>query len=148
LPWFVRSVLSGTCGTAAMTAAYGLERRLRERSGPMDYDDSIVPGQIVVSILHLPHVTRREEEELGLALRWSYGSAFGLWHGLLRRRVCGEPLATGLFLTTLMSATLTMFPLLGRTPPPWRWPRGFLASSFFTHFVYAGTVGAVDDALR
>jgi hypothetical protein len=28
--------------------------------------------------MHLPHVTAREDHELGLLLRWSYGSAFGL----------------------------------------------------------------------
>jgi hypothetical protein len=27
--------------------------------------------------MHLPHVTDREDQELGLALRWSYSSAFG-----------------------------------------------------------------------
>ena len=74
-----------------------LERRLRpSHHGPLDYDDSLVPGQIVASIMHLPHVTAREENELGLALRWSYGSAFGLWHGILHRRF-GEPWASALF---------------------------------------------------
>ncbi len=90
LPWPVRSVLAGTAGTTALTLSYKLEHRLRpSRSGPahpLDYDDSLVPGQIVASIMHLPHVTDREENELGLALRWSYGSAFGLWHGILYRR--------------------------------------------------------------
>ncbi|HEX8975502.1 MAG TPA: hypothetical protein VF781_03225 [Solirubrobacteraceae bacterium] len=147
-PWPVRSVLAGAAGTAALTLAYAVERRLRgRRRRPLDYDDSLVPGQIVVSILHLPHVTDREEDELGLALRWSYGSAFGIAHGLLRRRL-PEPLATGAFGAILMSATLTMFPLLGRTPPPWRWPPGFLATSLTTHAVYAATVGCTDDRLR
>lgn len=144
----VRSLLAGAAGTAALTLSYAVERRLRgRRRRPLDYDDSLVPGQIVVSILHLPHVTDREEDELGLALRWSYGSAFGIAHGLLRRRL-PEPAATGAFGAILMSATLSMFPLLGRTPPPWRWPRGFLATSLATHTVYAVTVGLTDDRLR
>src|SRR5919108_1711051 len=90
LPWPVRSVLAGTAGTTAMTLAYAAERRLRSRAqGPLDYDDSLVPGQIVASVMHLPHVTGREEHELGLALRWSYGSAFGLLHGPPPRAVFG-----------------------------------------------------------
>jgi uncharacterized membrane protein YagU involved in acid resistance len=132
-----------------MTLAYAAERRLR-KSGtgvPLDYDDSLVPGQIVASIMHLPHVTDREEQDLGLALRWSYGSVFGLWHGILRRRV-GEPWASLLFGATLMSATLTLFPLLGRTPPPWRWPRAMLATSFGTHIAYVSAVAFVDDGIR
>jgi hypothetical protein len=143
-----RSVLAGTAGTAALTLSYALERRLRpDTTGPLDYDDSIVPGQIVVSVLHLPHVSARGDEEIGLALRWSYGSAFGIWHGLLRRRL-QEPWASLAFGATLMSATFSLFPLLGRTPPPWRWPRGFLATSCATHVAYVLAVAVTDDRLR
>src|SRR4029079_19348756 len=71
LPWPVRSVIAGAAGTTALTLAYATERRVRSRrSGPLDYDDSLVPGQIVASIMHLPHVTDREERDLGLTLRW------------------------------------------------------------------------------
>lgn len=54
-----------------------------------------------------------------MILRWSYGFAFGMLHGSLRRIVL-EPWAGAVFGGTLMAATLTLFPLLGRTPPPWR----------------------------
>jgi hypothetical protein len=141
-------VLAGTAGTAAMTLAYSAERRLRRRHrGQLDYDDSLVPGQIVAGIMHLPHVTAKEDRELGIALRWSYGSAFGLWHGLLRRAI-GEPRASAAFGATLMTATLTLFPLLGRTPPPWRWPPDVMATSVGTHVVYVGAVAAVHDGIR
>lgn len=147
LPWPVRSVLGGAAGTAALTLAYAAERRLRPGvSGPLDYDDSLVPGQIVAGILHLPSVTKREENDLGLALRWGYGSMFGLWHGVLRRRL-GEPVASAAFGATLMTATLTLFPLLGRTPPPWRWPPSVIATAFGTHAAYVGAVAAVDDQM-
>ena len=148
IAWPLRSVLAGTAGTATLTLAYALERRLRPRvHGPLDYDDSIVPGQIVASIMHLPHVTEREDHELGLALRWSYGSAFGLWHGTLRRRF-PEPWASALFGGTLMSATFSLFPLLGRTPPPWRWPVDVLATSIGTHVAYVAAVAVADDGIR
>ena len=148
LPWPVRSVLAGSAGTGALSLCYELGHRLEpRRSGPLDYDDSVVPGRIVASILHLHQVTGREAQELGLALRWSYGSAFGIWHGLLRQRV-REPWTSIAFGATLMSATLTMFPLLGRTPPPWRWPRRYLATSLATHAAYVAAVALVDDGLR
>ncbi len=130
-----------------MTLAYATERRLRSgRRGPLDYDDSLVPGQIVASIMHLGHVTAREDNDLGLALRWGYGSAFGLWHGVLRRRVA-EPWASAIFGGTLMSATLSLFPLLGRTPPPWRWPADVMATSFGTHVAYVVAVATMDDGI-
>src|SRR4051812_23006691 len=147
-PWTVRGVLAGAAGTGALTLAYRAERRLRPGvHGPLDYDDSLVPGQIVASIMHLPHVTAREEGELGLLLRWGYGSAFGIWHGALRHRI-PEPWAGVVFGATLMTATLSLFPLLGRTPPPWRWPRDVMATSVGTHVAYASAVAVVDDGLR
>jgi uncharacterized membrane protein YagU involved in acid resistance len=131
-----------------LTLAYEIERRLRRRAkGPLDYDDSLVPGQIVASVMHLAHVTAREEHELGTLLRWSYGSVFGVWHGALRRTM-PEPWASVSFGATLMSATLTLFPLLGRTPPPWRWPADVVATCFGTHVAYVSGVAAVDDTLR
>ena len=148
LPWTIRSVCAGAAGTAALTLAYAAERRLRRRHrGPLDYDDSLVPGQIVASVMHLPHVTAREEQDLGLLLRWSYGSMFGLLHGLLHRRI-GEPWASAAFGGTLMSATLSLFPLLGRTPPPWRWPLDVMATSIGTHVAYVAAVATADDAMR
>jgi hypothetical protein len=97
--------------------------------------------------MHLPHVMAREDRDLGLLLSWSYGSAFGLWHGALRRLV-GEPCASVGFGATLMTATLSLFPLLGRTPPPWRWPAGVMATSVGTHVAYVSAVAVVDDGLR
>jgi len=147
--WPLRSIIAGSAGTATMTAAYEAERRERGASkpGPLDYDDGLVPGQIVAGIMHLPHVTDTEERDLGLALRWSYGSAFGLWHGLLRRRL-PEPWAAAAFGATLMTATFTLFPLLGKTPPPWRWPADVLATSVGTHAAYVTAVALADDAAR
>ena len=142
----MRGLIAGVAGTGVLSLAYRLEHRLRSTRGPVDYDDSLVPGKIVASILDLRGVTAREEEDLGLSLRWSYGSSFGLFHGLLRRRL-SEPGATALFGASLVTLTFTMFPLLGRTPPPWQWPRGYLTTCLATHAAYAATVGLVDDRL-
>lgn len=146
IPWPIRSILAGTAGTAAMTLTYAAEHRLRRRRRSLDYDDSLVPGRIVASIMHLGHVTSREDDDLGLALRWGYGSAFGLWHGALRRRLA-EPWASIIFGGTLLGATWSLFPLLGRTPPPWRWPADVFLTCLGTHAVYVVTVATVDDAL-
>jgi hypothetical protein len=145
MPWPVRSFVAGAAGTAAMSLAYGIERRFRQGQQHLDYDDSLVPGQIVASVMHLPAVSDRQAAELGFALRWGYGSAFGIWHGVLRRFL-PEPWASVAFGATLMTATFSLFPLLGKTPPPWRWPADVLATSIGTHVVYVTTVAVVDDA--
>jgi len=147
VPWPIRSVCASAAGTAALTLAYAAERRIRGRAGPLDYDDSLVPGEIVAGVMHLPHVTARDERDLGLLLRWGYGSAFGLWHGALHRRL-PEPWAGAVFGGTLMTATLSLFPLLGHTPPPWRWPADVMATSIGTHIAYVTAVAVTDDGIR
>ena len=119
---------------------------MRRRSTSLDYDDSVVPGRIVAGVLDLHGLTDQEDLELGELLRWSYGSAFGLWHGVLRRAV-PAPVAATLFGTTLLGATFTAFPLLGRTPPPWRWPPDVIATAVGTHAAYTLAVAVVDGAL-
>ena len=144
IPWPVRSIMAGTAGTAALTLSYAAERRLRpRRRGPLDYDDSLVPGQIVASIMRLGHVTPREYQQLGTVLRWGYGSAFGLAHGLVRRWI-REPAASAIFAGTLMGATFSLFPLLGKTPPPWRWPADVIATSLGTHAAYVFVVASIN----
>ena len=98
----------------------------------LDYDDSVVPGQIVANILHLPAVTAKEAGDITIALRWSYGSAFGVAHVLLRKRL-REPLGESLFGSLLMTMTSAAFPLLGRTPSPWRWPLDVQVSAIGSH---------------
>ena len=148
LGWPIRSVLAGTAGTATLTAAYAAEHHVRTNiRGQLDYDDGLVPGEIVASVMHLRQVTHAQEHELGLLLRWSYGSAFGLLHGALRRAK-GEPVASVIFGSVLMTATFSLFPLLGRTPPPWRWPPDVLATSVGTHVAYVAAVAAADDGMR
>jgi len=141
-------VLAGTAGTATMTAAYAIEHQVRTKvRGQLDYDDGLVPGEIVASVMHLGQVTHKQEHELGTALRRSYGSAFGLLHGALRRAK-GEPTASVIFGGVLMTATFSLFPLLGRTPPPWRWPPDVIATSIGTHIAYVTAVAVADDGLR
>lgn len=148
IPWPVRGVIAGAAGTAGMTLAYATEHRLRRQvHGSLDYDDSLVPGQIVASVLRLGDVGAKGNAELGAALKWGYGSAFGLWHGALRRFL-PEPWASVAFGATLMSATFTLFPVLGRTPPPWRWDPDVLATSVGTHVAYVVAVALVDDVFR
>ncbi len=113
----------------------------------LDYDDSIVPGQIVARLLRLPEPEPREAKALTLALRWTYGPAFGIAHVLLRNRI-REPYASMAFGTALMTVTSVAFPLLGRTPVPWRWPVDAQISSIGSHTAYIVAASVVDNILR
>lgn len=159
IPWPIRGIIAGFAGTAAMTAVYSYLHAQRpgavgvpDADGiggkvGLDYDDTGVPGHIAENILHLPSLTARQAGELTLAIRWSYGSAFGIAHVILRSRL-GEPRATLLFGGALMTMTFSMFPLLGRTPPPWKWTGDSMVTCLATHAAYIGTAAATDDILR
>lgn len=176
LPWPIRGLAAGYVGVAAMSLTYYLQRRRRARqpakgtavgtsptgasamadgaqvsglASPvgLDYDDSVVPGQIVASILPLPERIAGHPGELTIALRWGYGSMYGLTHVYLRHRV-REPWASLGFGGALLIVTFTMFPLLGRTPPPWQWPIGVLRTALRTHTVYVLAVATTDELLR
>ena len=166
LPWLTRGLVAGFSGTAMMAAWYHLERTLRRghytgvatladgtpvqglwSDEGLDYDDSVVPGQIVANILNLPTPTNREAGLITLALRWTYGSAFGILHVLLRNRL-GEPKATLIFGAALGTMTSVAFPVLGRTPWPWKWPLDAQVSAVGSHVAYVVTAAALDNALR
>lgn len=165
-PWPVRSLVVGAVGTMAMTVAYWAERRVRAgkfrgakrladgrqvrgmaTDQGLDYDDTVVPGQIVANILHLPDAISSHPGEIAIALRWGYGSAFGFAHVWLRHRYT-EPTATLLFGGALMTVTFSMFPALGGTPPPWHWPKDVLLTSLGTHAAYVLASAITDDLTR
>lgn|GEM_PF-496510 len=159
IPWPIRGVVAGFAGTLAMSTVYAIAHYRRPGASGvvglagigghvgLDYDDSGVPGRIAENFLHLPVMTDRQAGEMTLAIRWSYGSAFGVAHVLLRSRI-REPFATTIFGGALMSMTFSMFPLLGKTPPPWKWPGDALVTSVVTHIAYITTAAVVDDVLR
>jgi hypothetical protein len=166
LPALPRALVAGAGGTAALATWYHATRRIRRdryigaailadgssveglwSEVGLDYDDSVVPGQIVAKLLQLPVPTSGQAKALALALRWSYGSAFGLVHILLRDRY-REPHATFAFGAILMTVALVGFPVLGGTPVPWRWPIDAQIASLGSHAAYIVTVCAVDNLLR
>ena len=166
LPWLSRGLVAGAAGTAAMATWYHVERRVRRgrytgvttladgtpveglfSHEGLDYDDSVVPGQIVASLLKLPEPTPRQAGAITLLLRWTYGSAFGIAHVWLRKRL-REPAASLLFGSVLLAVTSVAFPVLGRTPVPWRWPVDAQLSSIGSHSAYIITASALDNILR
>jgi hypothetical protein len=166
LPWWKRGLVAGASGTAAMAVWYHAERTLRRghytgvktladgtpveglwSDEGLDYDDSVVPGQIVAKLLHLPKPSNRQAGAITLALRWSYGSAFGILHVLLRNNI-REPYASMIFGTALATMTTVAFPTLGRTPWPWQWPLDAQISAIGSHGAYIVTASVLDNALR
>ncbi|GLZ44528.1 hypothetical protein Acsp06_07130 [Actinomycetospora sp. NBRC 106375] len=153
-----RGVVGGAVGTGAMSLAAHLRRRRYARrhgiattdvTAILDYDDS--EHVVIAASTLLRHVvgwaprSERGRTALFWLVHWGYGSVVGAGHVALQR-VRGEPAAGLLFLGGCQAMALGLFPVLGDTPPPWRWRRDLLTTSVVQHAIYAGGVVATNTA--
>ena len=136
-------LIAGVAGTTAMTAGYALERTVRRSvEGPLDYDDSNVPAFAAARVIDWVAPSVRPSRALGLLVHWGYGSLVGVAAVPLVRRT-GTPAAIAGYWAGITVMAGSLFPTLGQTPPPWRWPRDMIATSMGQHLIYAGVVVGV-----
>ncbi|WP_018331016.1 hypothetical protein [Actinomycetospora chiangmaiensis] len=152
-------MVAGAAGTAAMTATGQLYRQVyarRRGKAPseiteiLDYDDS---DHVVVAASTLLRAVSGRAPQSPAARRalfwlvhWGYGSAVGVAHAELRHRT-GEPAAGVAFFVGCQTMALSLFPVLGDTPVPWRWTPRLMTVSVLQHLVYAAAVAGADAAL-
>lgn len=138
---------SGVAGTTAMTTTTWVQSQLRHVEDiPVDYDATSHVVTAVARVLHHRPRSRREATGEFLLAHWGYGSAVAIGHRLLLRRL-SRPRAAAVFFVGCQSMAFVLLPVLGETPPPWRWRRDVLASSLAHHAVYAVAVGLADREL-
>ncbi len=140
-PW-LRALCGGLAGTTAMTAALALETKyFPSDDGLIDYDssDHVVIAACAVLRRPVPR-SRRGRRRIFRLVHWGYGSAVALAYVPIRRRSRTDLQAAVTFGVGCQAMALTLFPTLGKTPPPWRWQRRVLASSLSIHALYVATV--------
>ena len=157
---FLTGVLAGAAGTAAMSVTGRLYREVYARRRGMapseiteilDYDDS--DHVVVAAATLLQAVTGRAPVDPGARralfwiVHWGYGSAVGAGHALLRHGLGGEPAAGTVFFLGCQTMALSLFPVLGGTPVPWRWTPRLMTVSLGQHVVYAAAVAGAQAAL-
>lgn len=149
----VPGVIAGAAGTAAMTTSAHLNRvRYARRHGIapseiteiLDYDDSeyvvIAASTLLRGVAGRAPASAGGRRALFLVVHWGYGSAVGIAHAALRRYGVREPLAGAVFFVGCQTMCLTLFPVLGGTPVPWRWRRSVMTTSLGQHVLYAAVV--------
>src|SRR6201992_899744 len=140
-------LVAGRAATTAMSLGYWIERRVRRNvDGALDYDDSKVPALGAGKNPRRSDLSDDASFRLGLAVHWGYGSLFGLAAVPLNRKF-GPVGATAIYWGGMMTMACGMVPLLGDTPPPWRWRNDVIVTSAGQHLVYAATTTAVLRAL-
>jgi hypothetical protein len=166
-----RGVLGGAVGTGAMSLAAHLRRRAYARRRGiavsaidviLDYDDSehvvIAASTLLRHVIGWAPRSEQGRQALFRLVHWGYGSAVGMVHVVLARAIGrgrrsgaeldrgAEPEAGLVFFAGAQMMALGLFPVLGDTPPPWRWERHLLVTSTVQHGIYAGAVAATNTA--
>jgi hypothetical protein len=136
--------VTGTAGTAAMTATTAVQKRIRrDQDIPVDYDATRHVVTAASAVIRFEPRTHLQSEALFVVAHWGYGSAVAIGHRALRRRTT-SPRAAVLFFAGCQSMAFVLLPVLGDTPPPWRWRRDVMASSLAHHLVYVAAVVVTD----
>jgi hypothetical protein len=146
----LRGYAAGLTGTTIMTGTLKLEQALYHRAGiggTVDYDasDHVVTAASAV-LRRRPHTPARENAVF-LLVHWGYGSAVGIAYSALVADDRRYARAAVPFYLLCQAMAMTLFPTLGDTPPPWRWPPRILLSSLAQHAVYAATVASATCAI-
>jgi hypothetical protein len=144
----VRGLACGLTGTAVMTLTAALYARLRgETDRVIDYDTSEHVAIAAATVLRVHPRDDLGRRALFHLVHWGYGSAVGLAYEALGHAVPARTAATAIFFTGCQTMAFALFPLLGRTPPPWRWRADVVAVSLLQHALYAATVDLTHRAL-
>jgi len=154
-----RGVLGGAAGTGAMslTARLHREHHARRLGIPaaeieeiLDYDDSehvvIAASTLLSHVIGWAPRSEQGRNALFWLVHWGYGSVVGAAHVGLQRVLGREPAPGLAFFLGCQTMALGLFPVLGETPPPWRWERRLLVTSMVQHAIYAGAVAATNTA--
>jgi hypothetical protein len=152
-----RGVVGGAVGTGAMALAARFRReeyarrqgiRVAEIDEILDYDDSehvvIAASRLLHTVVGWAPRTERGRHVLFWVVHYGYGSFVGAGHLVLQRALGREPLPGLVFFAATQTMALGLFPVLGDTPPPWRWRRDLLRTSFVQHGIHAGGVAAAN----
>ncbi len=143
------AVTGGVAGTAAMTATLAVHTRFWPGlDGLIDYDATDHVTTAASKVIRWTPRTPAQQRTLFEMVHWGYGSAVAIQYDELRRLLGSERRATVVFFLVCQATAMTLFPVLGETPPPWRWRRNVLLSSLGEHALYAATVALVSRRLR
>ena len=114
-----RGLAAGVVGTAMLALSDRVERLVLD--GPPLYSPTRIGRRLVRR--HLPRSSPLRGSSAGAVLRWAYGPLWGGAFGALRPLLPRRPLAAAPILSAaIYLAEITVFPLVGATPPIEQWP--------------------------
>jgi hypothetical protein len=137
-----RGFVAGAIGTAAMTVSSTAEMKLRGREA------STAPADAAAKLLGIEgFCDDATKSRFSNAVRWVYGSSWGVPRALLDAAGLSPAAATAAHGGALWGSEQVMLPALGVAPPLWAWGATQVAIDAVHHVVYAVATSVAYEAL-
>ncbi|MGH3898948.1 MAG: hypothetical protein ACRDTA_12005 [Pseudonocardiaceae bacterium] len=137
-----RGLIAGLVGTAAMTVSSTTEAKLNGRAA------STTPAQAAGKVAGVIPRDEAGERRFNTLAHWGYGTAWGVFRGMLDVAGLRGPLASLVHFVAVLGAEQAMLPALGVGSPTPSYGAKAAGIDALHHAVYAGTTGAAYDYLQ
>lgn len=136
-----RGLVAGLVGTAAMTVSSTAEAKLSGRGA------STTPAQAAGKVAGVTPRDEAGEQRFNTLAHWGYGTAWGVFRGVLDIAGLRGPLATLMHLVAVLGAEQAVLPALGVAKPTPVYGLKAMGTDTLHHVVYAGASGLAYDYL-
>ena len=134
-----KGLIAGLIGTAAITVSQMIEMKITKRKA------SDGPANAVENTLDI-HPAPGTKKRFGQEVHWTYGTLWGVVHGVLAAAGVKKWAATTTHFAAIFGTALAMAPLEDE-PPVTEWEPKQILIGALHHAVYAVAVGLVFDAI-
>jgi hypothetical protein len=137
-----RGLIAGLAGTVAITISQMVEMKLRHRP------PSAAPADAAGKVLGVKPTGEAEKQRFSNLVHFAYGTAWGVFRGLLDLAGIRGAEATAIHAAAVQSTAMVMLPALKVAPPVSQWGAEEIGIESLHHVVYAAAAGATYDFLR
>ncbi len=138
---FVKGLVAGVVGVAAMTLSERIEQSLTGR--PSSY----VPAHTLERLLRRPQRPDAERTGMNWVMHWGQGIALGGVRGLMAERGLRGPVGSHIFMNLRLLNDQVLENATGVGAPPWTWPLNEQLIDLVHKTVYAHATGVTADLL-
>lgn len=136
-----RGLVAGLLGTAAMTVSSTAEAKLTGRGA------STTPADAAGKVAGVAPRDEAGEQRFNTLAHWGYGTAWGVFRGVLDVIGLRGPAASVVHLIAVFGAEQALLPALGVAAPTFSYGLKAAATDTVHHAVYAGASGLAYDHL-
>lgn len=136
-----KGLFAGLVGTAAITVSQSIEMILTDR------EPSTIPADAAAKVFGIQPIDDQKKSTLANEVHWAYGTAWGVFRGILGALGIKGNTATLLHFVAIWGGALTIQPSLELAPPVRQWNLQTIFAGGIHHAFYSLVAGTVYDAI-